>query len=364
MGAELERLLDTLKKARHSSGGVHPYLWRRPEKPPLRSGATADFIRFCAWLDGGELSARRPEAASASAFLRSKMLPNGAVPYEVASRTLTPVKECPYLVADSVSAALAGQACADEELVGRSLDFVRWCYAQAQPGRLLPMWHHFEAPQSQMPDHWSQQASCHQSVVARLDIDEMVYSTWGESVTDDVAAVMRLAASSLAANGLFDADRYRPDTPLHPHFITCAALLKYSHDMGDAGTLRTAADAAAAGVRLLAAGGGAGDTATPDGRLTGHRRTRLLAAAIGAGLMANAATGEEAVPRGELDSIAACIMDSRFRAGASAGLLSVSSDSAWEEDTLVCVPGCMAAFQSLTLLSASGLAMGDFRLLL
>jgi hypothetical protein len=364
MGAELERLLDAPRKARHGSGGVHPYLWRRPEKPPLRSGATADFIRFCAWLDGGELSARRPEAAAAAAFLRSKMLPNGAVPYEVASRTLAPVKECPYLVVDSVSAALAGQACGDEELVGRSLDFVRWCYAQAPPGRLLPMWHNFEAPQSQMPDHWSQQASCHQSVAARLDIDEMVCSTWGESVTDDFADVLRLAASSRAANGLFDADRYRPDTPLHPHFITCAALLKHSCDTGDAGALRTASDATAAGVRLLAAGGGGGDAATPDGRLAGHRRPRLLAAAIGAGLMANAATGKETVPRGELDGLAARIMDSRFGGGPSAGLLPVSGDSAWEEDTLVCVVGCMAAFQAITLLSAAGLAMGDFRLLL
>ena len=42
---------DAALRAQHASCGVHPYLWDRSEKPPIRSDVTAEFIRFCVWLE-------------------------------------------------------------------------------------------------------------------------------------------------------------------------------------------------------------------------------------------------------------------------------------------------------------------------
>lgn len=358
-----ERWLDVLKKARHSSGGVYPYLWIRAEKPPVRSGATASFIRFCAWLEGTRPGSADRAKAPAE-FLRSKMLNNGAVPYEMTPGTLAPVKECPYLVSDSMSVALAGQACGDEDLLGRSLDFIRWSYGQLPGSKFLPMWFHFESPQSSMPDHWSQQATCHQSVVAQLELDEFVCSTWGESVTDDFGEVLASALASRTAAGFFDADRYRPPAPLQPHFATCESVLKYFWESGEDDMMRTAAAAVRVGVDALLAADGKGDAVEPDGRIIGPRRTLLLATAIRAGLMANAALAEDVVPRPALKALAGILAGSELTDGPLAGLLPVSSDSSWEEDTLACVPGCLAAFQACGMLSApDALGMDDFRLL-
>jgi len=359
---EAERWLSVLKMARHRSGGVHPYLWGKAEKPPVRSSATAEYIRFCSWLELVRPGAATNIQAPAD-FLRSKMLDNGAVPYEMVPHTLASVKECPHLVFDSMSTAIAAQACGDEDLLGRSLDFIRWSYNQLPSGEFLPIWYHFELPQSKTPDHWSQQPSCHQSLVAQLELDEFTSSTWGDSVVEDIGNVIESALRSRTATGLFDADRYKPTVPLLPHFITCESILKHLAESGDDDTLRAAANGVRRGVAQLCAADGFGDLVESDGTLTGHRRPRLIATAIRSGLMANTILEEEIVGRDELDKLNASLMDSRFESGAFAGLLPVSSDSRWEEDTLACVAGCMVAFQAHTLLAADDLGADDFRIL-
>lgn len=365
---EAKQWLSVLKTAKHKSGGVHPYLWSKAEKPPVRSGTTAEYIRFCSWLKATDIVlVTAPDIQASTNFLRLKMLDNGAVPYELVSRTLTPVKECQYLVSDSISTAIAAQVCGDEDVLGRSLDFIRWSYSQLPVGKFLPIWYNFELPQTTMPDHWSQQPTCHQSLVAQLDLDEFVCSTWGDSVVDDIGDVLDLAIRSRTAAGLFEADRYKPPTPLMPHFITCESILKYLAESGDSESLQVAADGALAGVKKLYDANCSGDSVEPDGTLVGHRRPRLIATAVRAGLMANIILGEEIVGLDMLNALMSSLMESRFDKGPFAGLLPVSTDSQWEEDTLVCVAGCMAAFQAHTLLAEheKGYKLGaaDFRIL-
>jgi len=356
-----EQWLGALKSAKHKSGGIYPYLWAKPEKPPVRASSTAEYIRFCSWL-----SRFRPDAPSiqrSADFLRSKMLDNGAVPYEMHPRTLTPVKECPYLVADSISVALAAQASGDEELLGRSLDFIVWSYGQLPAGKFLPIWYHFESPQSSMPDHWSHQPSCHQAVVAQLELDEFVCLTWGDSIVEDMGDVLGLAMQSRTEAGFFDADRYRPETPLLPHFLTCESILKHLSDSGDEASLQAAAEGVSLGFAMLRAADGNGDVVEPGGSLAGHRRSRLLATAVRSALLANVVMGQEVVARDEVGEMMSALEGDAFGSGPLEGLLPVSSDSRWEEDTLASVAGCMVAFQAHTLLASEGLSVDDFRIL-
>lgn len=353
---------DAAIKAQHASGGVHPYLWdRRPEKPPIRSEVTTEFIRFCVWLEQQGIRSVADRASRASSFLRSRMLDNGAVPFEMNARTLTPVKECPYLSRDSMSATIAGQVCGDEELVGRSLDFLMWCYGQLPLGKFLPMWHNFEAPLSSMPSEWMHQPTCHQSFIANLELDEFVCSTWGDAVTDDIDGVLAVARSSVNG-GLFDADRYRPEIPLLPHFLTCESFIRYLSESGDAEGLKLATDGIAVGIDALLGADGNGDSVL-DGQLVGHMRPKLLATAARVSLVANTALEKEVVPRSHIEAMMGIVSASVFKEGFAKGLPPVSSDSEWEENTIVCVGTCMVATQVEAMLSRDGLGAEDIRIL-
>ncbi len=352
---------DAVIGAQHASGGVHPYLWNQPEKPPVRSGVTAEFIRFCVWLEQQGIRTATDRVSKASLFLRSRMLDNGAVPYEVESRTLTPVKECPYLSRDSMSVAIAGQACGDEELVGRSLDFLMWCHGQLPLGKFLPMWHNFEAPLSRMPSEWMHQPTCHQSLIARLELDELVRSTWGEGVTDAIDGVLSVARG-LMSGGLFDADRYRPEIPLLPHFHTCESFIKYLSESDDTEGVGMAVDGIVAGIDMILGADGNGDSVL-DGQLVGHMRSKLLATASRAGLVANAAAAKEVVPRSHIEAMMGILSASVFKDGFAKGLPPVSSDSEREEDTIVCVSACMVATQVEAMLSRDSLGADDIRIL-
>lgn len=352
---------DAAVGAQHVSGGVHPYLWDRPEKPPIRSGETAEFIRFCVWLEQQGIRPAADRASRASSFLRSRMLDNGAVPYEMDARTLSPVKECPYLSRDSMSAAIAGQACGDEELVGRSLDFLMWCHGQLPPGKFLPMWHNFEAPLSRMPSEWMHQPTCHQALFASIELDEIMCSTWGEGVTDDIDAVFSAAMGSVSA-GLFDADRCRPEIPLLPHFLTCESFIRYLSESGDIAGARQVVEGITVGIDAILGADGAGDSVL-DGQLVGHMRPKLLATASRAGLVANAALGQEVVSRSHIEAMMGIVSASVFKDGFAKGLPPVSSDSEWEEDTIACVGTCMVATQVEAMLSRDSLGADDIRLL-
>lgn len=352
---------DAVIGAQHASGGSYPYLWDRPEKPPIRSGVTAEFIRFCVWLEQQGIRSTTKQVSKASFFLRSRMLDNGAVPYEVDARTLSPVKECPYLSRDSMLAAMAGQACGDEELVGRSLDFLVWCHGQLPSGKFLPMWHNFEAPLSSMPSEWMHQPTCHQSFIASLELDELVCSTWGEGVTDDIDAVLSMATGSVSS-GLFDADRYRPEIPLLPHFLTCESFIRYLSESGDTEGARQVVERITAGIDALLNAGGNGDSVL-DGRLSGHMRPRLLATAARAGLVANAALGSEVVPKSRIEAMMGIVSANVFKSGFAKGLPPVSSDSEWEEDSIACVGACMVATQVEAMLSRDSLGADDIRIL-
>ncbi len=347
--------------SQHSSGGVHPYLRDGSEKPPIRSGVTAEFIRFCVWLERQGIRSVTDRVSRASSFLRSRMLDNGAVPYEMDARTLSPVKECPYLSRDSMLAAMAGQACDDEELVGHSLDFLMWCHNQLPVGKFLPMWHNFEAPLSSMPSEWMHQPTCHQSLIASLELDELVCSTWGEGVTDDISAVLSNAMGSVSA-GLFDADRYRPEIPLLPHFITCESSIGYLLELGDTDGIHQVAEAITVGIGILLSADGAGDSVL-DGRLVGHMRPKLLATASRAGLVANAVLGREIVPKSSIEAMMGIVSASVFKSGFAKGLPPVSNDSEWEEDEIACVGACMVAAQVEAMLSRDSLSADDIRIL-
>lgn len=352
---------DAALRAQHTSGGVHPYLWDRSEKPPIRSDVTAEFIRFCVWLEQRGIRPAIGLASKAASFLRSRMLDNGAVPYELDARTLTPVKECPYLSRDSMSAAIAGQACGDEDLVGRSLDFLMWCHGQLPLGKFLPMWHNFETPLSMMPSEWMHQPTCHQSFIASLELDEFVCSTWGEGVTDDIDGVLAVARDSMNC-GLFDADRYQPKIPLLPHFLTCESFIRYLSESGDVEGIKLATDGVEAGIDVILSADGNGD-AVLDGQLVGHMRPKLLATAARAALVANTALGKEIVPRSCIETIMDIVSASVFKNGFAKDLPPVSSDSEWEEDTIACVGACMVAAQVEAMLSRDSLDADDIRIL-
>ncbi len=352
---------DAVIGAQHSSGGVHPYLWNRPEKPPIRSGVTAEFIRFCVWLELQGIRSAADRVTRASSFLRSRMLDNGAVPYEMDARTLSPVKECPYLSRDSILATMAGQACGDEGLVGRSLDFLMWCHGQLPSGKLLPMWHNFEAPLSSIPSEWMHQPTCHQSLIAGIELDEIVLSTWGEGVTDDIDGVLSVARESMSG-GLFDADRYQQEIPLLPHFLTCESFIGYLSESGDTESVGIAVDGIARGIDALLGAAGAGDSVLDD-KLVGHMRPRLLATASRAGLVANAVSGKEVVPRSSIEAMMEIVSSTVFKDGFAKGLPPVSSDSEWEEDTIACVGACMVATQVEAMLSRDSLDDDDMRIL-
>lgn len=337
-----------LKRAQHSSGGVHPHIWGRSELPPLRSGVTAEFAKFCIWLESVDLDANAVgRASAATAFLRSKMLANGALPYEMTARTTAPVQECPYLAFDSMLAALAGQACSDEELVGRSLDFLVWSYRQLPRGKFLPMWYNFEAPRSKIPDDWVHQPTCHQAMIVQLELDDFLRDTW-DGAEDDFAAVLALAEPN--GIGLFDADRYRLGTPLLPHFIVCESILKCGPDRDKAAT------AAGKAIDLLLDGDGVGDTAFADGHLSGIAQFRVLAAAVRVGLLANVVLGKEFMSMEKLASLMHFIL-SRMPEKETLPI---------GEEGLTCVGGCMAAFQASWLFDtakAGGLDICHFRIL-
>lgn len=348
-----------LKRAQHKSGGVYPYLWNRRELPPIRSGVTAEFIRFCSWMS--ELSVdpgSRPR--NAVRFLKSSMLDNGSVPYEMTPPRMRPVQECPYLVADAMSVAIAGQVFGDEDMVGRSLDFITWSYRQLPSGKFLPMWYNFEQPQSRMPDEWVHQPTCHQSLIAQIELDGFVCDTWGETITDDIAAVFTTAMTSRSA-GLFDADKYRQDVPLQAHFMTCDSMMKYYSASGDTDAIRPAVDGVRQAVDLLSGCDGAGDTAVPNGGITGAKRSRLIATAVRSGLLANTVLSEEIVSCSELSRLLDILLDYRFTDGFGAGMFPVSNKDG--EDSLICVGGCMVAAQAKYMFGLEHPEIGDFRIL-
>ena len=344
-------------KAQHKSGAVHPYLWDRDTLPPLRAGSTARFIRFCAWLKEDEAS-----AAAAARFLVSSMLTSGAVPFEVTPKMQRPVKECPYLVTDAISTALAGQVLGDEDLIGRALDFIVWSFRQLPGGKFLPMFYNLERPQSRFPGSWMHQPTCHQSVVLQLEMDEFVSGTWGESIVDDFAAISDAAMQARDAQSkLFQADKPKTAVPLLPHFITCESLLKYFSLYEDKENIDLVAESVLQGVELLCGSDAAGDTAQ-DGQLVGHKRTELVATAIRAGLLVNV-LADNRVPFDALSALSDVLSDSLFTVGKFPGMLPVSDDGAWEEDVLVSVDGGMVACQAIRLLSSDELSLDDFLIL-
>lgn len=345
-------------KAQHKSGGVHPYVWDRDMQPSLRAGSAARFIRLCAWLAEDDDT----NAASAAQFLRSSMLTNGAVPFEVTSHMQRPVKECPYLVTDAISTALAGQVFGDEDLVGRALDFIMWSFRQLPGGKFLPMFYNLERPQSRLLRSWRHQPTCHQSVVLQLEMDEFVSSTWGESIVDDFAVISDAAMKARdEQTKLFQADRSQTTVPLLPHFITCESLLKYFSSYDDQENINLVAESVLQGVELLCGSDAAGD-AIQDGQLVGHKRTELIATAIRAGLLANVLANNQ-VQTEALSSLSDALSGSVFTTGKFSGMLPVSDDGVWEEDSLVSIDGGMVACQAIHLLSSDELHLSDFLIL-
>ena len=344
-------------KTQHKSGAVHPYLWDRDTQPPLRAGSTARFIRLCAWLAEAEAN-----AASAARFLKSSMLASGAVPFEVTPRMQRPVKECPYLVTDAISTALAGQVLGDEDLAGRALDFIVWSFRQLPGGKFLPMFYNLEQPQSRFPGGWMHQPTCHQSMILQLEMDEFVSGTWGENIVDDFAMISDSAMRARDAQSkLFQADRSHTAVPLLPHFITCESLLKYFSSYEDKKNIDLVAESVSQGVELLHGSGAAGDT-VQDGQLVGQKRTELVATAIRAGLLANVLV-DNRVSTDALSALSDVLSDSLFAAGKFSGMLPVSDDGTWEEDTLVSIDGGMVACQAVRLLSSDKLNLDDFIIL-